>query len=478
MGSPCRDETRTKVVATIGPASRDAGVLRAMIREGMDVARVNASHGTSAERAADIAAVRRAAAAETATVALLVDLQGPKVRLGALAQPVDFAIGERLSLTADPAADGTGGLFPLPYPELLYGLRAGSHLLFDDGAVEAVVRRVLAGVAEAEIVVGGRLSSHKGVAAPGATARVAALTEKDRTDAIQAVEDGVDYLALSFVQSADDVRALRRVLESLNADVEIVAKIEKREAIDALDEILDVADAVMVARGDLGVDVPPQEVPFYQKEIIHRANRRAIPVITATQMLQSMVSNPRPTRAEASDVANAVLDGTDALLLSAETAAGAYPRESVAMMREISAIAERAMPSRSGDERFREDRHPDPIADAIGAATVRVAEEVGARLIVTSTWSGYTARQIARERPHLPIVALTPSERVAKRLALVWGVSPLLVPEYATADDMLEVASRAVIDGGFAAPGDLCVVSAGFPFGGEGKTNFLKVHRL
>jgi pyruvate kinase len=327
-----------------------------------------------------------------------------------------------------------------------------------------------------EVVVGGRLSSHKGVAAPGATQYLEALTDKDRADAAHAVANDADFVALSFVQSGDDVRALRALLDGLpnGRAVGIVAKIEKREAIDHLDGILHVADAVMVARGDLGVELSPQEVPMYQKDIIRRANRLGVPVITATQMLQSMIESPRPTRAEASDVANAILDGTDAVMLSAETAVGRYPREAVAMMREIAAIAEHQMPCRMSDVRFGALEHAHPITDA----TVRVADEVGAKLIATSTWSGYTARQVARERPQLPIVALTPNERVRRQLALVWGVQALIVPQYSGTDEMLDVVSRALIDAGRAVSGDLIVVSAGIPFGGGGKTNFLKVHRV
>jgi pyruvate kinase len=475
-----RCDTRTKIVCTLGPASRGPDALRDLIRAGMNVARINYSHGTQDEHAGAIADVRRIAEAEGATIAVIADLQGPKLRLGELARPVEVAVGDRITLSADSVADGSGGVFPFPHPQLLYGLRVGSRLLIDDGAIEAVVRKVLSGVADVEVVVGGRLSSHKGVAAPGATQHLEALTDKDRVDAAHAVACGADYVALSFVQSGDDVSALRALLDELPSgrSAGIVAKIEKREAIDRLDDILHAADAVMVARGDLGVEVPPQEVPMHQKDIIRRANRLGVPVITATQMLQSMIENPRPTRAEASDVANAILDGTDAVMLSAETAVGRYPREAVAMMREIAAIAEHRMPCRMDDVRFKALEHTHPITDAVSDATVRVADEVGARLIATSTWSGYTARQVARERPRLPIVALTPNALVRRQLALVWGVQALVVPQYSGTDEMLDVVSRALIDAGLAVVGDLIVVSAGIPFGGGGKTNYLKVHRL
>jgi pyruvate kinase len=455
-------------------------MLRALLQEGMSAARVNYSHGAQSEHGATMAEIRRAADSEGVTVAVLADLQGPKIRLGVLAQPIDISQGQRLTLVNEERTLGTDGVLSFPHPEVLSALRAGSRLLLDDGAIEAVVRQVRGEQADIEVVVGGRLSSHKGVAAPGAAQSLAAMTDKDRDDAAHAVACGADFVALSFTRSGADVRALRALLDGLpnGRETRIIAKIEKREAIDHLDEILHEADGVMVARGDLGVDVPPQEVPMHQKSIVRQANRLGVPVIIATQMLQSMVENPRPTRAEASDVANAILDGADAVMLSAETAVGKYPRDAVAMMREIAMIAEHGMPCRMDDLRFGALEHAHPITDAVSDATVRVADEVGARLIATSTWSGYTARQIARERPRLPIVALTPNERVKRQLAIVWGVSSVLVPQYEGTDEMLHVVSRALVDSGHAAAGDLIVVSAGIPFGGGGKTNFLKVHRV
>ncbi len=455
-------------------------MLQALVLEGMDVARVNYSHGEQVEHAETISRARQAAADAGATVAVLADLSGPKIRLGTLDRPIDVVIGQRLTLVDREETNGADGTLPLPRPEILQALRIGGSMLFDDGAIEAVVRVARPGRIEIEIVAGGRLSSHKGVAAPGATGTLAALTDKDRADAAHAVACGVDFVALSFVQSGNDVRALRALLDSLHGGkaIGVVAKIETRAAIDHLDEILHASDAVMVARGDLGVEISPQEVPMHQKDIIRRANRHGIPVITATQMLQSMVENPRPTRAEASDVANAILDGTDAVMLSAETAVGKYPREAVAMMRQIAAIAETQMPSRIVGVPPENEEHAQPVTDAISDATVRIADTIGARLIATSTWSGYTARQIARERPRLPIVALTPNESVMRQLALTWGVEALRIPEYAGTDEMLGLISGALLDSGLAKTGDLIVVSAGIPFGGGGTTNFLKVHRV
>jgi len=477
--NPLVSETRTKIVCTIGPASRSEGVLRAMIRAGMDVARINFSHGTKEEHGEDIATIRRISGEEEATVAILADLQGPKLRIGELKGPLDLKKGDFISLT-DLPADGSDNVIPLPHPGLIGSAKVGDRLLFDDGLIEAVVREARPDAMIAEVVLGGRLTSHKGIAAPSSGGGIEAFTDKDRDDARYAAAHGVDFIALSFVKRAEDIDSLRRFLSGIEGGegVGIVAKIEKREAIENIDGIIRAADAVMVARGDLGVELSPQEVPFHQKEIIRRCNRLGIPVITATQMLQSMISSPRPTRAEASDVANAVLDGTDALMLSAETASGGYPVEAVEMMREISAIAEGGMPSRIDELRFEDLEHTHPVTDAISDATVRIADEVDAKLIVTSTWSGYTARQIARERPRRPIVALTPNENVARQLALVWGVTSLRVEAYEGADGILGIVSVALTEAGYAKVGDLVVITGGLPTGGGGKTNFIKVHRL
>jgi len=472
-------ETRTKIVCTIGPASRSDGVIRAMIRSGMDVARINFSHGTKEEHREEIERIRRIADEEGATVAILADLQGPKFRIGELTRPLDLRKGDRIRLVNGPS-DGSENAIPFPHPGLIGSAKVGARLLFDDGLIEAVVREVRPDELVCDVVLGGRLSSHKGVAAPGGTEDLPAITDKDRDDARYALSQGVDFIALSFVRSADDLSSLRSLLDGIagGGEVAVVAKIEKREAIENIDEIIRASDAVMVARGDLGVELSPQEVPFHQKEIIRRCNRLGIPVITATQMLQSMISSPRPTRAEASDVANAILDGTDAVMLSAETASGSYPVESVEMMREIAAIAERKMPPRFDEVRFDRVEHTHPVTDAISDATVRIADEVGASLIVTSTWSGYTARQIARERPRQPIVALTPNRNVERELALVWGVRPILVEPYEGADGILGIVSKTLVDVGYAEGGDLVVITGGLPVGGGGKTNFIKVHRL
>ena len=470
-------DTKTKIVCTIGPATRDPEVVRRLIREGMDVARINFSHGTHAEHEAMIRHVRDIADTERAVVAVMADLQGPKLRIGVLREPLPLEAGDWVSLTSLDA-DGSHHVIPLPHPEVIAGARAGQRLLLDDGAIELEIREVRPAALVCRVAIGGRLTSHKGVSVPDGVVAVSALTDKDRADVVFAVSQGVDFLALSFVRSAEDVRELRNLLRANDAEaIHIVTKIESRHAVERFADILPHADAVMVARGDLGVEMSPQEVPLVQKQIIERCNRAGVPVITATQMLQSMVDAPRPTRAEASDVANAILDGADAVMLSAETAVGNYPVESVRMMRDISSVVEAHMMKRSDDvSPIAGPAHP--VTDAISDATARIAEELSTRLIATATWSGYTARQIARKRPHQAIVAFTPQQSVQRQLALVWGVLPRLVPSFTSTDDLLDVVSRTLIDAGDAQSGDWIVLTGGIPIGGGGKTNFIKVHQL
>ncbi len=472
-------ETKTKIVCTLGPSSSDRETIQALIRAGMDVARVNFSHGTRFTHNETIRAVREVAAEEEAVVAVMADLQGPKLRIGRLDAPLELSPGDWVAFTVR-EADGSDRVIPLPHPELIAGSGRGERLFLSDGSIEVEVREVRPETLVGRVVVGGELLSHQGIAAPGGGVQIAPLTDKDRDDARYAVEAGVDFIALSFVRRADDLEELRTLISgSSNGEaIGIVAKIEKREALDHLDGILRAADAVMVARGDLGVETSPQRVPILQKEIIRRCNQAGVPVITATQMLQSMVDAPRPTRAEASDVANAILDGSDAVMLSAETAIGRYPVRAVAMIREISAIAEEELPSRIDAAGLDDRDHVHPVTDAIGRATVRVAHEIDAKLIVTSTWSGYTARQVARERPRRPIVAFTPQQSTLRRLALVWGITPVLVSAYRSTDEMLEEIGRLLRERGEASEGEAVVVTGGIPTGGEGKTNFIKVHQV
>ena len=479
---------RTKIVCTLGPASDSEPVLREMIRAGMDVARVNFSHGTHDEHARRIALVRRVAVEENRLVAIMGDLQGPKYRVGDIPDGVNLARDHTVMFSATHAFTGSYELtiVPMPHADLIAAMQPGYRVLIDDGAIELCVT----GNYEREgvlcrVVTGGMLTSHKGVAVPGAKLSVSSLTDKDKVDVAFAVEQKLDALALSFVRSAADVRVLKAVLNDLHGEQFIVAKIEKPEAVDDLANILREVDVIMVARGDLGVEAPAEEVPFYQKKIIHSCLRAGVPVITATQMLQSMIHAPQPTRAEASDVANAVLDGTDAVMLSAETAAGEYPVESVQAIERIATRAEAEgcgaamMSVNRADSAAVDIPSPDAITQAITTAAAEIARDVGAKVIVCTTRSGFTARMVARHRPATPIVVVTPSHRTYQFTAFLWDVRAVEMPTYMTVDEMFDAATEYVVRAGYAKPGERIVLTAGVPMGsGSGKTNLIKVHTV
>jgi len=471
---------RTKIVATIGPSSRDENTLREMIRLGLDVARINFSHGDHETHGKAIDDVRRIAQEEGAVVAILCDIQGPKIRIGKIAkEPIDLKPGDTITLTLD-EADGSKNIVTLPHPEFVRDITAGMQLLIDDGKLEFVVKATTARSLICEVVVPGLLTSRKGVMAPKARLTLSAITDKDRADVEFAVSKNTEYIAMSFVRSEDDIREMRWLIRHLGGDSAIVAKIEKHEALENIEQIVDASDAIMVARGDLGVETPAEEVPFHQKRIIKLCNAAAKPVITATQMLNSMVDNPRPTRAEASDVYNAILDGTDAVMLSNESASGLYPVRAVETMVNIAAIAEpniRRLNSpgeRAPIELSAEGR--EAVSDAISQATTRISQALNCKAIVTSTISGYTTRGVAKERPLAPIICATPNETTFRRMALVWGVFPLLVPDFSTVDEMLSVVVRAAHRSEMVEQGDMLVIIAGVPIGVGGQTNFLKVH--
>lgn len=467
---------RTKMVFTLGPAVDDEERLRALIRAGMSVARINFSHGDHATHRQRIEQVRRLAAEENALVAILGDLQGPKLRVGKIAGGVvDTQPDQLITLTLrDVPGDATE--VNLPHPELVHEVKPGQRLLLDDGQLEFVVTAVTDTDLQCRVITGGPLGSNKGVSAPGANLSLSALTEKDHADIAFAVEQRVDFVALSFARTGNDVCELRNVLQSHRAEIPIVTKIEQVEALENFEDILSCSDAIMIARGDLGVETPPESVPVAQKRLIRLCNARGVPVITATQMLQSMMTAPRPTRAEASDVANAIYDGTDAVMLSGETASGQYPVEAAQMMARICAITEQSipyenwLPSKAVDQRG--------SVEAIGLATVEIAEEIGAKAIVTSTLSGQTARLVARFRPRTPIIATTPSEVTQRRLALVWGVRPMLAPEHETTDEMIRTAARLCVESGSARRGDTVVITASIPMTGRSRTNMLHVHAI
>jgi len=467
---------RTKIVCTIGPATDSAERMRALMHAGMNVARINFSHGDYDAHRESIATLREVAEQERCLVAIIADLQGPKLRVGDIEEePMALQKGSLVTLSPAPRSSSEDEI-PVPHPALLRDLSAGQKVLLDDGElVLTIERRGDGGTLKARVLVGGPLTSHKGINVPGAQLSFSSLTDKDKEDARFALAQGVDFFALSFVRRAADVRELRHFLESNGADAPfIIAKIEKPEALSDFDQILAQSDGVMVARGDLGVETPAEEVPFHQKELIKSCNKAGKPVITATQMLQRMMEHPRPTRAEASDVANAILDGTDAVMLSGETAVGHYPIRAAEMMATICANAEAHLPQSrlvtEGTECY------DVTTEAISSSAVEIAREVDARAIVTATMSGSTARMVARHRPAVPIVAVTPNERILYRMALVWGVIPVEVPEFTNTDEMVEMMVKAARDEGLVGWGDRIVLTAGIPFGQGNKTNMLKVH--
>ncbi|MBI2407812.1 MAG: pyruvate kinase [Gemmatimonadetes bacterium] len=463
---------RTKIVCTIGPASSDPEMLRALMRAGLDVARINFSHGTHEQHAARIADIRRISAELNKPVAILGDLQGPRIRVGKLEQTLQLQEGVEVTLAHEAVAHGTD--IPVTYDGLARDVTPGARILLDDGLLALDVLAVDGGRVRCVVVYGGPLKSNKGMNLPGVQVTAPTLTEKDHVDITFAVEHKLDYLALSFVRQPSDLATLRALVP---AGTLLVSKIEKDSALTDIEEILKASDAVMVARGDLGVELPFEEVPIAQKRIIALANRYGRPVITATQMLESMITNPRPTRAEASDVANAIFDGTDAVMLSAETASGAYPKLAVEAMVRIALEAERhPVPRGVGADRV-EAGHAS-VEETIAGATVTAVRMVGAVAVAVFTKSGFAARIVAARRPGVPIVAFTDQTRTYRQLALVWGVTPVLVPHADTYEQMAWSARGICVDLGFAKPGDRVVMTAGVPFDRPGTTNTLKVETV
>ncbi len=466
-----RRRRRTKIIATLGPSSSTTEMIARLFRAGADVFRLNFSHGTHDDHAARIAIIRDLEQTFDRPIGILADVQGPKLRVGNFSGGrVQLQTGQKFRLDLNPTP-GDVTRVNLPHPEIIAAASIGCTLLLDDGKLRLRVTRARADHLETEIVVGGPLSDHKGVNVPDVVLPIPALTAKDREDIAFALDHAVDYIGLSFVQRPDDVAEAKAIVGDR---AWVLAKLEKPQALDNLDAILRGSDAVMVARGDLGVELPPEEVPLAQKRIVRAARQLGRPVVVATQMLESMISAPAPTRAEASDVATAVFDGADAVMLSAETAAGQYPFEAVNMMDRIVARVEQDPGWRSIIEASR----PEPehsAADAIVAAARQVAHTIGAKAICAFTASGSTALRAARERPEAPILGITPSEATARRLAVVWGVHALVAPDAYSMSDTVQKANRAVLQESFAAPDEQIVVIAGIPFGQPGTTNALRV---
>ncbi|MDX6750819.1 pyruvate kinase [Geminicoccaceae bacterium 1502E] len=461
----------TKIVATLGPASSTRERIMALARAGADVFRFNFSHGSHDDHAARLALVREVEAERERPIGVIMDLQGPKLRVGQFANgPIELAAGASFRLDLD-ETPGDGQRVRLPHPEIFAVLEPGQELLLDDGKIRLEVESCGPDFAETKVVAGGPLSDRKGVNLPGAVLPISAMTEKDRRDLVFGLDLGVDWVALSFVQRADDVAEARRLIAGRAA---VMVKIEKPAAIDALDEIIELADGIMIARGDLGVEMPPEQVPGLQKRIIRKAREAGKPVIVATQMLESMVQAPAPTRAEASDVATAVYDGTDAVMLSAESASGRYPVEAVSIMDRIITQVEQ-------DELYRvyldayQATAMGTSADAITLAAGQVAMTLGAAAIVTYTTSGATALRASRERPSKPILGLITRMITARKLSLAWGVHPVFTADAGDFDEMVAKARNFAKAEGFAEPGNSIVITAGLPFGTPGATNLLRV---
>ena len=468
---------KTKIVCTIGPSSREEPVLREMIRAGMSVARINFSHGEHDDHGRDITLLRRLADEEGHLLAIIADLQGPKFRVGPIAdERVLLENGGTIMLTSR-AVPGDRREVNLPHPELIGSMGPGNHILLDDGLLELEVVRVHGEDVECRIVIGGELKPHKGVSLVGGDLKLPAVTEKDRQDLAFAVAQGVDYVAQSFVRSAEDILTLRRAMAELGASVPIIAKIEKAEALDNFDDILTISSGIMVARGDLGVETPLAKVPIHQKHIILKSNLAGKPVITATQMLDSMTWNSRPSRAEVSDVANAVLDGTGAVMLSGETAIGKDPVNVVRTMARIAEVAEAEFPYEFWTQEAVRLRAVTAM-DAISQSANEIARELNAATIITPTRSGYTPRLIARYRPSPPIFATTPREDTYRGLALVWGVQAHLIPQCQSTDDIVRMSIEKATEVLGLQAGAVVVVTAGVPFGEHIGTNMVQVRTI
>lgn len=468
---PLRRRRRTKIVATLGPSSSTPEVIERLYRAGADVFRLNFSHGTQEDHAERIAMIRAVERKVGRPIGILVDVQGPKLRVGRFSGGrVHLQTGQTFRLDLNPTP-GDARRVQLPHPEIIEAAQIGTTLLLDDGKLRLRVMHKRPDHLETEVVVGGPLSDRKGVNVPDVVLPIPALTEKDRSDLAFALDQGIEYVGLSFVQRPEDVAEAKAIADGR---AWIMVKMEKPQAVENLDAILALTDCIMVARGDLGVELPPEEVPLVQKRIVRAARAAGKPVVVATQMLESMISAPAPTRAEASDVATAVFDGADAVMLSAETAAGQFPFEAVNMMDRIVARVE-ADPGWRG---LTDANRPEPersSAGAIAAAARQVAHTIEAEVIATFSSTGSTTLRVARERPDCPILGLTPSEATARRMAVIWGVHPLVVSEIHSMSEMVTRAVRAAQQEAFATHGDEVVVTAGVPFGTPGTTNSLRV---
>ncbi len=470
---------KTKIVCTIGPASESKEILRELFNSGLNVCRLNFSHGTHEEHKARIDNIKAVRKELDMPIGIMLDTKGPEIRLGDFKEGVvEISDGDSFTFTTrDILGDKT--IAPVKYEGLPCDVQVGDKILVDDGLVEFEVLEITDGTEIKCLALnGGTLKNHKGVNVPNVKISLPAVTEKDKGDILFGIENGVDFIAASFVRKAADVLEIRRILEENHGEyIEIVSKIENQEGVDNIDEILASSDGIMVARGDLGVEVNAEEIPMVQKELIRKSNIAGKPVITATQMLDSMMRNPRPTRAEVTDIANAIIDGSSCIMLSGETAAGKYPIESVQTMYRIATRTERSLDYRAA---LNSNSILSEISttNAISKATCNTAMDLGATAIITATSSGYTSKAISKFRPKTPIIAATTTERVMRRLSLVWGVYPVLSPYSDLTDDVIEVSINSAVERGYAKEGDLVVITAGIPVGTAGSTNLIKVHTI
>lgn len=468
---------RAKIVATIGPASNTESTFRELVRAGLDVARLNFSHGTHPEKLVLIQMIRKVAADIGKPICILGDLQGPKIRTGRLKNRIPISLKTGQSLTITPReVPGTSAVISTTFPTLAENLEEGSRILLSDGLIELRVHRIRGHEVECEVINGGMLGEHKGINLPGIAVRVPSLTEKDEIDLEFAIKSGVDMVAVSFVRTAEDVRLVKQRVAALGAETWIIAKLEKPQAIEHLEAILEIADGVMVARGDLGVEMPPEQVPAIQKRVIRRAAELRKPVITATQMLESMIENPRPTRAEASDVANAIYDGTDAVMLSAESAAGKYPVDAVAMMAKI--VVETELQMRAEVQRYRyQVQGALSIPETICESMAHAADDLDLAAIAVFTETGTTARLLSKYHPGPPIYALSSVEMVLRRMMLLWGVHPVQCPKLQHTDQMVDTAERLLVQAGHVRAKQILGIVAGTRTK-SGSTNFMRLHMV
>jgi pyruvate kinase len=468
---------RSKIVCTLGPASDSAKSIESLMHAGMDVVRLNFSHGTHAWHARTISRIRAASARLRKPVAILGDLGGPKIRTGSLigGGTVILRAGQRFTICAGDSAGDASGV-STTFTQLPHEVHRGARILLADGLIELRVQQTRHNCVICEVLDGGELGEHKGINLPGIEMRVPALTKKDYGDLAFALKNDVNYIAVSFVRRASDVAAAKKAIRAAGRDTPVIAKLEKPQAIENLDAILEISDGVMVARGDLGVEMNPESVPVVQKQIIQRASEARRPVITATQMLESMTQHPRPTRAEASDVANAVLDGSDALMLSAETASGKFPLESVRMMDRIIRAAESSVSSFSHPHEAAVHDIAGTVAETVAELICHAADEAPIKLIAVFTETGSTARLISKHRPKTPIIAFTPFAETRRRLALLWGVVPRSIARVRDIDGLAEIAERRLLEEKLVKRGEVVGIVAGTPLGVRGTTNFIKLH--